>query len=94
MEQMQIPADMRCEIDYEQPDLPITVQELRPIVFMDGDSYCCLLGPDPQAGVFGCGKTSEQAINDWDEHLRERMQSPAEGDEVATYIKEVFKSVK
>ncbi|ACU60708.1 hypothetical protein [Chitinophaga pinensis] len=91
MEQMQIPADMQCAIDYGQPELPRAIRELHPVLFKEGDSYCCLLGPDPQAGIFGCGATPGEALTDWDEHLRERMKTPDANDEVAAYVKGVLK---
>jgi hypothetical protein len=49
-------------IDYEAPDLPASVKEFRPAVFKDGPWVCVLLGPDSQAGIFGCG---DVAVSEW-----------------------------
>lgn len=33
-------------------------------LFKDGDQWCALIGPDPQAGVAGFGDTEAEAIRD------------------------------
>jgi len=73
-------------IDYENKDVPVLVQDLKPQVYKDGDSFCCLLGPDPQAGVFGCGNDVDAALNDWVLHLRERIAKPNPDDAIAMEI--------
>ncbi|MCW3109949.1 MAG: hypothetical protein JWQ09_4455 [Segetibacter sp.] len=73
MEQLNVPEEMKVAIDYENEELPETVKTLRPLVFKEGDGFCCLLGPDPQAGVFGCGQTPREALDDWDKHLHEKV---------------------
>jgi hypothetical protein len=86
MEQMKIDEQKQVPIDFDAEDLAYEIRELRPVVFEDGGSYCCLLGPDPQAGIFGCGDTPEQALSDWQQHLKERMGKPIGDDQVAQYI--------
>jgi len=56
-------------IDYTSLDLPEKARQLQPIVFMDGTAYCCLLGPDPQTGVFARGNTPVEAIENWVKEL-------------------------
>lgn len=73
-------------INYEDPTLPKLVREFRPAVYLDGQDYCCLLGPDPQEGIFGCGHNRQDAINDWIQHFNERISKPAANDKVATEI--------
>jgi hypothetical protein len=51
MEQMQIPEDMKVDVDYDTVDLPDSAKILEPVVFKEGDSYYCLPGPDPQTGI-------------------------------------------
>lgn len=63
---------------------------LHPTVFHEGNAYCCILGPDPVEGVFGCGDTPEQAVSDWDETLRLRLQEGSEDDDVVAYVKYVL----
>jgi len=53
---------------------------LKPVIFQEGNPFCCLLGTDPQAGVFGCGDSLKEAIADWDQHLKERIKAPIRND--------------
>lgn len=73
-------------VDYESEDLPGSVKEFEPVVYKDGSSFCCILGPDPEEGVFGRGNTVREALTDWDVHLRERVNNHAEGDKIAEYV--------
>jgi hypothetical protein len=88
MKQMDVPAEMKIEMNYEDADLPEAVKTLKPLVFKDGDSFCCLLGPDPQEGVFGCGPTQQEALNDWEANMRKRIIYHKAGDEVAQFIED------
>jgi hypothetical protein len=90
MKQMELPEEMKENIDYSDMNLPVSVRVLRPLVFKDGDSFCVVLGPDLQEGVFGCGKTANEALNDWNIHLKERMEQGDENDELANYIKKIL----
>ena len=87
MKQMDLPAEMKENIDFTDLNLPHAVRVLRPLVFKDGDSFCVVLGPDPQEGVFGCGKTANEALHDWNEHLKERIEQNNKNDEVADYVR-------
>jgi hypothetical protein len=86
MKQMDINEEMKVAIDFEAENLSQEIRELRPVVFQEEDSFCCLLGPDPQAGIFGCGNTPQEALSDWQKHLKERVQQPIGNDEVAQYV--------
>lgn len=66
---------------------------LQPIVFKDGNSYCCFLGTDPQIGVFGCGDTPQDAVGEWDKNLKEHLSKSDEKDEVVIYVKAVLASI-
>jgi hypothetical protein len=88
MEQMKITPD--ALIDYSQFSIPKAVKALKPVLFQEGEGFCCLLGPDPQAGIFGCGETPEAAIADWNRHLSDRMSQPLGDDPVAQYVEEVL----
>lgn len=85
MKQMDIPQQMQVPVDFESQDLSRRIKELRPVVWREGTDFCCLLGPDPQEGIFGCGNTAEAAMNDWETHLRERIENASISDEVAQY---------
>lgn len=73
-------------------NVPLTgaAKELRPVVFKEGDSFCVLLGPDPQAGVFGCGSTPKQALSDWEDHLQEHLAGAGDDDEIVQHVKSVL----
>jgi hypothetical protein len=62
--------------------------------YKHGPYYCpnrCVLGPDPQEGVFDCGATADETLKDWEVHVRERIEHPTPGDEVAQFIMENLK---
>jgi hypothetical protein len=86
MKQMDWPEDMKEKIDFSDTNLPLMVRILQPLVYKDGDGICVVFGPNPTDGIFGCGKTANEALNDWDTHLKERIKNPAADDEVANYI--------
>jgi hypothetical protein len=92
MEQMNVDESMKVQVDYTQEVLPKSAKKLQPLVWKEGDSFCCLLGSDPEAGVFGCGETPLLAIVDWDTHLTNRLAEPEENDEVVEYVKDVYKA--
>ncbi len=54
-------------INYEDEHVPAAAQKLKPKLFKDGIKYCALLGADPQQGIFGCGDTPLDALNDWND---------------------------
>src|SRR5688572_2097420 len=92
MKQMDVPQEMKVSINYEDKNLPPAVRTLRPVVFKEGDSFCCLLGPDPQEGVVGCGNTKEEALTDWEANMRKRIIYHRPGDELAQYIEDSLNS--
>jgi hypothetical protein len=92
MEQMNVDESMKVDIDFSNPELPPSVKKLEPLVFKEGGMYCCLLGPDPQEGVFGCGETPKLALADWDEHLAIHLATTTEENEVTAYVKDVLKA--
>jgi hypothetical protein len=70
-------------VDYEAETTPESVRCFRPTVYRDGNSLCCLLGPDPQEGIFGCGPDMNATLKDWDRHLHDRINNHAESDDFA-----------
>lgn len=94
MKQMDISDDIRVVIDYEGSGLPSAVKELKPTLWIDGNSYCCILGPNPKQGIFGCGITPVAALLDWDDHLRERIKAANPGDRVVQYAIDILKANK
>jgi hypothetical protein len=86
MKQFDVPDQMKIPFDYSDKDLPISVRTFRPLIFKDGDSYCVVFGPDPQAGVFGCGDTPKEALTDWDKNLYYRIREHEKDDDVARFV--------
>ena len=90
MKQLDVPSEMKVSIDFANNKVPESARTFQPVLFKDGDSYCCVLGPDPQEGVFGCGDTPIEALKDWDKSLRQRMKDHDKNDEVALFIHRVM----
>ncbi len=86
MEQMKIPQEMKVDIDFERPGIPYTAEVLQPVLFKDTNRYCCILGPDPQAGIFGCGQTPEEALQDWDKQLTQRIEQARPDDKLLLFV--------
>ncbi len=55
------------KIDYDAPDIPASVKELRPEVYKDGSVWHVLSGEDIANGILGSGSTPEKAMEDFDE---------------------------
>jgi hypothetical protein len=92
MEQMNIEESLKVDVDFTEEVLPKSAKNLRPLIWKDGESFCCLLGPDPQQGIFGSGDTPLLAMVDWDVHLTNRLAQPNEDDPVIDYVKDVYKA--
>lgn len=88
---MELPDYMKEQVDFDDLELPPNVRILRPLVYKDGDSFCVVLGPNPQDGVFGCGNTAKEALKDWDVHLQEYLGRNRK-DELAEFLKARLKS--
>lgn len=87
---MNVDEAMKVTIDFEHEDLPQDAKEFQPLVFKDGDRYCCLLGPNPTQGIVGWGETPKAAIADWSAQLQERIKVKNEDDEVATFVRDTL----
>lgn len=81
MQQMSVDPSQIVTVEYS--DAAIL---LKPVVFKDGDSFCCILGPDPQMGVFGCGNTPEEALEEWNDQLKLRLKRSNQDDEVVQMV--------
>jgi hypothetical protein len=81
MKQMNIDTEQIVQVEYTGAAIA-----LKPVVFKDGDSYCCILGPDPQQGIFGCGDTPEEALSEWEAALQARLKNANQDDEVVKLV--------
>ena len=88
MEQMQPTGLEVISIDYDADTTPLSVRQTHPLVFKDGNAVCCVLGPDPQRGIFGCGDTVTAALSDFDVHFQQVLEHPIQGDPVSEFIRQ------
>ena len=89
---MNVDDSMKVNVDFTAAELPSSAKRLQPLVWKEGDSFCCVLGPDPVEGVFGCGDTPELALSDWDGHLAQHLATSTDDNEVTQYVKDVLKA--
>jgi len=76
------------ELDYNCPSLPASVRLLKPRLLMSDVGFFCLLGENPRTGIYGCGISQQQALTDWVNRLKTRVQSEANDDPFVTGIAE------
>ena len=86
MKLFDMPDDEKVFIDYKDNRLPEAAGILQPVVFYDGNAYCCMLGPRPQEAVYGRGETPHIAITNWDRDLQRRLHNPSQSDELTNYV--------
>ncbi|MFI5453410.1 hypothetical protein ACHMWN_14785 [Pedobacter sp. UC225_61] len=75
----------KVEFNFDQEWVPKKAQKLRPHLYKDGFAYCCVFGPDPQVGIYGCGDSPEEAIMDWADDLDQRIAALT-GEDNAAHI--------
>ena len=75
-------------IDYNAPSIPDSVRLLKPILYTNETGYFCLWGSDPKQGVYGCGISQQEAITDWVNHLKERLEGDLTNDPLGQRLAE------
>lgn len=60
---MEISPELIISIDYST--YPEPIKSLKPVVYKDGAAYCFISGPNPVDGIFGCGNSLSQAVEEW-----------------------------
>jgi len=88
MEQMNTEGLALVRIDYDSADVPESVKQTHPVVYQDDGDYCCVLGPDPERGIFGRGKTLKDAMSKFDRQFQDRLEHPIMGDPVSEFIQQ------
>jgi hypothetical protein len=73
-------------INYEESGFPSSFLAFKPLVFRDGQIYCCLLGPNPQEGIFGFGNSVDYAISNWDLEFKKRLIKNPKKDPTVQFI--------
>jgi hypothetical protein len=87
MKQMKVSEEKKVKVDFDLSDFPRTVKVIKPLVFTEGNAFCCAIGPDPHTGVFGYGTTIKKAIDDWDTKLMDRLATAQDDDELALWVR-------
>lgn len=65
------------DIDINGNNIPPSVKDLQPLIFKDGDSVCVMQGESPMDGIFGCGKTPEEAMADFQRNYEKEKENSA-----------------
>jgi len=86
MKQMNIEEEKKIKIDFAMDGLPKSIKVFEPLLFLEGDVFCCVLGPNPQDGIYGRGDTEKEALLEWDKNLKDRIKSKDPNDSVAQYV--------
>jgi hypothetical protein len=73
MKKMSIDKEI-MHIDYTREGIPESVKNFRPSVYRDGEIYHCILGTDKETGVFGSGKSVEEAFLEWDHAYQDKKR--------------------
>lgn len=91
---MQIPESMQVTLSLEDDNIPEVFKEFNPVVYQEGNSFCVLLGENPQSGIFGYGKTTALAVADWVNRFNQRMVEHKKGDELVNFVRKMRKENK
>ncbi|WP_316809420.1 hypothetical protein [Pedobacter agri] len=62
---MNIPEKLIVQVALEG-----TAAKFNPIIFKNEDNFCALYGNNPQSGIYGCGKSIEEALLNWEYNLQ------------------------
>lgn len=63
---------------------------LNPILFWDGEKYCCLLGPNGDVGLLISADTPIRALRQWNISLVMRLQVANENDFIYKYVQNMI----
>ena len=94
MKQMAIDESLIVPLDYEVPGLSAAIRQFKPILYKEGELFCCILGPDLEQGIYSCGATEDEALKNWDAAFKDRLKSKGEDDELAQYLKDTLATSK
>lgn len=94
MKQLDVAEEAKYLVDFEDKNLSKAVRVFQPLVYMAGETFCVMLGPDAESGVFGKGISLEDALQEWETQLKDRIRFHKEEDEVANYIIDTLKTSK
>jgi hypothetical protein len=86
MEQMKVDPEALVPTDFENEALTRNLKIFRPAVFVEGNTYFCLLGPDKESGILGQGDSARAAMFDWDVRFNEFLTNHEADDPLAQYV--------
>jgi hypothetical protein len=81
-------------INYDDEGNSRFIKKLRPVVFRREEDYCCLLGPNLEHGIAGCGVTPDNAIINWEQQIMSRLENLEDNDTVALEARKMLISNK
>ncbi|MGN6292901.1 MAG: hypothetical protein ACTHMV_09180 [Chitinophagaceae bacterium] len=67
----------RIHVDYTMDGTPDSVRNFQPDAYLDGDQYYLVLGDNNEEGIFGCGHTLQEAMQEWDKAYRHKKSHSA-----------------
>ena len=56
------------------PDIINHIRKAKPVIYNDGDAYCCVSGPNAVEGIFGCGDSPADALKDWEKSYQKVLK--------------------
>lgn len=86
MKQIKITPDKNITLEFSDVVENKLYNLLKPVVFEDDKLFCCCLGPDVRIGIKGFGHTPQEAIEDWEISLKQRIKQPFNNDELARSV--------
>lgn len=93
MKQMHVAENQKVDFNYDNADVPEMVKILRPLVYKEGNTFSCLLGPDLKTGIYGGGNTAEEAVRKWAEILEKRIVACDLDEQTAHHIREALNAI-
>jgi len=73
MKRMSIDKEIML-VDFTREDIPASVKNFQPSVYRDGEMYHCILGTERDTGIFGSGKSIDEAMVEWDHAYQEKKR--------------------
>lgn len=94
MKQLSIEEHCIVPLDYDSLEFSPAVRQFRPTLYRDAESFCCILGPDHEHAIEGCGSTEDEALKMWEKAFKERLKSTGEDDELVQFIRDTLATSK
>lgn len=73
MKRMSIDKEI-VQVDFTREGIPASVKNFQPSVYRDGEMYHCIFGTERDTGIFGSGKSIDEAMLEWDHAYQEKKR--------------------